>query len=172
MPASPTRGTLGGRLGAGFELARRRPGRGDPRRASRYDYRERGDSDVLTAGIAWASDLGRDNHLRLEGGSYSVGLEHPPARRSGEPFERQSDTGGGAALQFAQDRRLFHWSLGASHDISPGAGLGRAVTADNAFHRVSTAAGRRLTLGLDGNASRQRDLGDPGGPSIRGPTAP
>jgi hypothetical protein len=46
------------------------------------------------------------------------------------------------------------------------------VTADNAFVGLSTSVGRRLTLGLDGNVSRQRDLdreatgssGSPGSP--------
>jgi hypothetical protein len=148
--------TIGGRLGAGFDLARR--GRIEANLGvSRYDYRDRGDADVRTLGVAWASDLGRDNHVRVEAGSYSV---DSTLRRPGDPLtrERQSDNGWRGGLQFAQDRRLFHWSLGANHDISPGAGLGRAVTADNAFLGISTAVGRRLTLGLDGNVSRQRDL--------------
>jgi hypothetical protein len=152
--------TLGARLGAGFELAR--GGRIEATAGvSRYDYKERGDSDVRTAGIAWATGIGRDNHLRLEGGGYSVDSN---TRRPEGParFERQSDTGWRGGIQLAQDRQLFHGSLGASHDISPGAGLGRAVTADNASLAVSTAVGRRLILGLDGNASRQRDL-DQGG---------
>ena len=148
--------TLGGRLGAGFDLARR--GRIEGNLAvSRYDYGNGGDADARTLGVAWASDLGRDNHLRVEVGSYSV---DSTLRSASDPAarERQNDTGWRGGLQFAQDRRLFHWSLGANHDISPGAGLGRAVTADNAFLGISTAVGRRLTLGLDGNVSRQRDL--------------
>ena len=148
--------TIGGRLGAGFDLARR--GRIEANLGvSRYDYRDRGEADARTLGVAWASDLGRDNHFRVEVGSYSV---DSTLRRPGDPAarERQTDNGWRGGLQFAQDRRLFHWSLGASHDISPGAGLGRAVTADNAFLGLSTSVGRRLTLGLDGNVSRQRDL--------------
>jgi hypothetical protein len=148
--------TIGGRLGAGFDLARW--GRIEANLGvSRYDYRDRGESDARTIGVAWASNLGRDNHLRVEVGTYSVDstLQSPsdPLAR-----ERQTDNGFRGGFQFAQDRRLFHWSLGASHDISPGAGLGRAVTADNAFAGLSTSVGRRLTLGLDGNVSRQRDL--------------
>jgi hypothetical protein len=148
--------TIGGRLGAGFDLTR--SGRIEANLGiARYDYRDRGEADARTLGVAWASNLGRDNHLRIEVGSYSVDSTlripgDPPAR------ERQTDNGWRGGLQFAQDRRLFHWSLGASHDISPGAGLGRAVTADNAFLGLSTSVGRRLTLGLDGNVSRQRDL--------------
>jgi hypothetical protein len=148
--------TLGARLGAGFELAR--GSRIEAAlSASRYDYKERGLSDARTLGVAYATDLGADNHLRVEAGAYSVDSQ---LRQIDGPatLERQSDTGWRGGFQFAHDRRLFHWSLGANHDISPGAGLGRAVTADNAFLGVSTAVGRSVTLGLDGNVSRQRDL--------------
>ncbi|HEY3570327.1 MAG TPA: hypothetical protein VGP73_20520 [Thermoanaerobaculia bacterium] len=147
--------TLGARLGAAFELARGSRVEAAVG-AARYDYRQRGSSDVRTVGIAYATDIGRDNHLRLEGGAYSEDSTLRPA--AGFTAFRESDTGWRGSLQFARDERLFHWSLGASHDISPGAGLGRAVTADNAFLGLSTAIGRRLTLGLDGNVSRQRDL--------------
>jgi hypothetical protein len=148
--------TLGARLGAGFELVRGGQIEADLG-VSRYDYKERGSSDVRTLGVAWGADLGRDNHLRLEGGGYSVDSR---LRRLDGPatLERQSDTGWRGGIQFARDQRLFHWSLGANHDISPGAGLGRAVTADSAFLGLSTAVGRSWTFGLDGNASRQRDL--------------
>jgi hypothetical protein len=150
--------SLGGRLGAGFEF-----GRGQRIEANagvfRYDYKERGDSDVRTLGLAWATDIGRDNHLRIEAGSYSV---DSTVLRPGLPdaSESVSDSGWRGSLQFAQERRLFRWNLGASHDISPGSGLGRAVRADNAFAGISTVVRRNLTLGLDGNASRQRDLQD------------
>jgi hypothetical protein len=147
--------TLGARLGAAFEL-----NRGDRVEATvgaaRYDYRQRGSSDVRTVGISYATDAGRDNHVRVEGGAYSEDSTLRPV--AGFAAFRESDTGWRGSLQFARDERLFHWSLGASHDISPGAGLGRAVTADNGFLGLSTAIGRRLTLGLDGNVSRQRDL--------------
>jgi len=148
--------SLGGRLGVGFEFGRAQRIEAAAG-AFRYDYRERGDSDVRTLGLAWATDIGRDNHLRLEAGSYSV---DSTVLRPGVPdaSESVSDNGWRGSLQFAQERRLFHWSLGASHDISPGSGLGRAVTADNAFAGISTVVRRNLTLGLDGNASRQRDL--------------
>lgn len=149
--------TLGGRLGAAFELSR-----GQRIEAAagvdRYDYKRQGDSDVRTVGVAWATALGRSSHLRLEGGVYGVDSTIVPPGVPGAPAERVSDSGWRGGLQFAQERRLFHWNLGASHDISPGAGLGRAVTADNAFAGLSTAVGRHLTLGLDGSASRQRDL--------------
>ena len=150
--------SLGGRLGAAFEV-----GRAQRIEAAaglfRYDYKERGDSDVRTLGLAFGTEIGRDNHLRLEAGSYSVDstIRHPGLAL---PEETVSDSGWRGSLQFSQERRLFHWNLGASHDISPGSGLGRAVTADNAFAGVSTVVRRNLTLGLDGSASRQRDLED------------
>jgi hypothetical protein len=154
--------TLGARLGAGFELARGSRVEADLG-VERYDYKERGNADTRTLGIAYATDLGLANHLRAEAGAYSVdstvrplGGQVPAGGQAG--VDRQSDTGWRGGLQFARDQRLFHWSLGASHDISAGAGLGRPVTADNAFLGVSTAVGRSLTLGLDGNVSRQRDL--------------
>ncbi|HEY0511870.1 MAG TPA: hypothetical protein VGH73_08200 [Thermoanaerobaculia bacterium] len=148
---------LTGRIGAAFDLTR-----GQRVEAAagigRYDYKQLGSSDIRTLGIAYATDLGRSNHVRIEGGVYSVSSTVQP---SGTPAaaERFTDQGWRGALQLAGERRLFHWNLGLSHDISPGAGLGRAVTADNAFAGVSTAVGRHLTLGLDGNGSRQRDLG-------------
>jgi hypothetical protein len=155
--------TLGARLGAAFEL--NRGGRVEASAgAARYDYRQRGSSDVRTVGLSYATDIGRDNHIRLEGGAYSEDsalrpiLSQADSQAGGSAAFRESDTGWRGSLQFARDERLFHWSLGASHDISPGAGLGRAVTADNAFLGLSTAIGRRLTLGIDGNVSRQRDL--------------
>jgi hypothetical protein len=160
--------TLGGRLGAAFELER-----GSRVEAAlgvaRYDYRQRGTSDVRTLGVAYATDLGRDNHLRIEAGAFSA--SSTLRRFDGLDAVRESDSGWRGGLQFARDERLFHWTLGASHDISPGAGLGRPVTADNGFLGVSRAAGRRLTLGLDGNVSRQRDLSPPEagqGPSLPG----
>ncbi|HEY4597035.1 MAG TPA: hypothetical protein VIJ02_11580 [Thermoanaerobaculia bacterium] len=150
--------TLGARLGAAFELAR-----GSRLEAAlgadRYDYRQRGSSDVVTLGLAWATDLGRANHLRLEGGAYSERSDLRPANLPAVGLAvRQDDKGWRGGLQFARDERLFHWTLGASHDISPGAGLGYSVTADNGFLGLSTAVGRRLILGLDGNLSRQRNL--------------
>src|SRR4051812_2353133 len=148
--------TLGGRLGAAFELAHGSRVEADLG-VARYDYRQRGTSDVRTLGVAYATDLGHDNHLRIEAGGFSA---DSTLRQVDGLFVagRQRETGWRGGIQFARDERLFHWTLGASHDISPGAGLGRPVTADNAFLGFSTAVGRRLTLGLDGNVSRQRDL--------------
>ena len=73
--------TLGGRLGAAFDLtAGSAIEAAAGARALRL--RDRGDADVRTLGLAWATDLGRDNHLRIEGGAYSV---DSTLRRPGDP---------------------------------------------------------------------------------------
>lgn len=161
---------LGARIGAGFDLKRGHrievaAGVGQ------FDYRDRGDADVRTLGVAWAYDLTPSNHLRLEAGAYSVdsterllrvlpgGPDDPGAPAVTETvLARESRQGWRGGLQFAQERQLLRWALGLSHDISPGAGLGRAVEADNAFVGLSVPVGRRLEFGLDGNASRQNAL--------------
>jgi len=166
--------SLGARLGAGFELARGRRLEAAAGLA-RYDYRDRGDADVRTLGLAYAFDVGRSSHLRLEGGVYSVDstlrsqVVEPDGIR--ETVENGSDQGWRGSAQLAQERQRFRWALGLSHDISPGAGLGRAVVADNAFLGVSVPLTRRLELGLDGSGSRQSDVtggaaGDAGSPEL------
>ncbi|HEX6903275.1 MAG TPA: hypothetical protein VF789_26400 [Thermoanaerobaculia bacterium] len=165
--------TLGGRMSASWELAEGRllealAG------SSRFDYGDQGDSDVLTFGLAYAMAVGRDSLLRVEGGTYSVeskrtvlllpppvpgvppGSEPEPVPAAGEV--REEDDGWRGSLQFSQSRRLFRWGLGVSHDISAGAGLGRAVEADNAYVDVSWPVSRQWELGLDGNASRQTEI--------------
>lgn len=162
--------TLGARLGASWEVQEGRRIEATAG-ASRFDYGDRGDSDVLTLGLAYAAEVGRDSLLRLEAGAYSVEstrtvllLPPPVPGVPGEPEpvpgtqERESDEGWRGALHFSQRRQLFRWGFGASHDISPGAGLGRAVEADNAFLDLSWPLGRQWELGLDGNASRQKDV--------------
>jgi hypothetical protein len=160
---------LGASIGAGFDLERGHrievaAGVGQ------FDYQDRGDADVRTVGVAWAYDLTPANHLRLEGGAYSVDSTErllrvlPDPEDPGAPgvtetvLSREEEQGWRGGLQFAQERQLIRWALGLSHDISPGAGLGRAVEADNAFLGLSVPVGRRLELGLDGNASRQNAL--------------
>jgi hypothetical protein len=149
-----------GRLGASFELDRGRQVE-VAADAGRYDYGDRGDASVRTFGVAWATGLGKSSRLRLEGGAFAVNSTRrltPPL--AGEPaFASSADHGWRGGLQFARDQRLFHWALGLSHDVSPGAGLGRAAKADSAFLGISTTSvGRRLTLALDANGSRQRDV--------------
>lgn len=164
---------LDARIGTGFEVAR-----GQRIEASagvgQYDYKERGDADIRTLGIAWASDFWRSSHIRLEAGAFSVDStervrlivvpdppdpgepEDPPVVR--EVVTKEEAEGFRGSLQFSQERRFLRWALGLSHDVSPGSGLGRAVEADNAFLGLSFPVGRRLELGLDGSASRQNSL--------------
>ena len=151
-----------GRLGASVELDRGRQAE-VAADAGRYDYGALGEASVRTFGVAWATGLGKSSRLRLEAGGYSVDSTRrarPLPGQPGEPaLESSSDQGWRGGLQFARDQRLFHWALGLSHDVSPGAGLGRAAKADNAFLGISTTSiGRRLTLALDVNGSRQRDV--------------
>jgi len=163
---------LNARIGAGFDLER-----GHRIEAAaglgQYDYKERGDADVRTVGLAWVFN-GQSNHLRLEGGAFWAestdrrilvlpGEPGPP----GEPdlpgetrtvLLQESDQGWRGGVQFSQERQLLRWALGLTHDISPGSGVGRAVEADNAFVGLSFPIGRQLELGLDGSGSRQNDL--------------
>ena len=173
--------TLGATVGAGWELVR---GRRIEAAAgtSRFDYGDRGESDVLTFGLAYATALGRNGLLRVEGGAYSVDSTRPvflfpppvpgvepepePVPEVGE--EEETDEGWRGSLQYSQRRQLFRWAFGLSHDISAGAGLGRAVEADNAFVDISWPIGRQWEIGLDGNASRQTDVSDT--PLIAGQT--
>lgn len=165
--------TLDARIGAGFEVAR-----GQRIEAAagvgQYDYKERGDADIRTLGIAWASDFWRSSHVRLEAGAFSVDSTErirlivvpdppDPGEPEGPPVVREVETkesaeGFRGSLQFSQERRFVRWALGLSHDVSPGSGLGRAVEADTAFVGLSVPVGRRLELGLDGSASRQNSL--------------
>lgn len=159
--------TLDARIGAGFEVAR-----GQRIEAAagvgQYDFQDRGDADIRTLGIAWASDFWRSSHIRLEAGAFSVDStervrmivipdpEEPPVVR--EVVTKESTEGFRGNLQFSQERRFVRWALGLSRDVSPGSGLGRAVEADTASAGLSFPVGRRLELGLDGSASRQNSL--------------
>lgn len=109
---------LVGRLGAGFELARGRRVEISAD-AGRYDYGERGEADIRSAGLAWSTELGRSSRLRLEGGAYSADSTLRLTSVEGEPFfVGRSDHGWRGGAQLSQDRRRFHWGLGLSHDIS------------------------------------------------------
>jgi hypothetical protein len=153
-----------GRLGASFALDRGQSVE-VAADAGRYDYGDRGEADVRSFGLAWATDLGRSSHLRLEGGAYSVDSTLRFTDVEGAPvFVGSQDQGWRGNAQFSQERRLFRWAVGLAPDVSPGAGLGRAAQADNVFLGISTTVvGRQLTLGLDANGSRQREIaGDSG----------
>lgn len=144
--------TLAARIGAGFELARDR--RFDVlATAGTYDFggspadpagRE---ADVQTLGAGWQQPFFRDGRFRVEAGMFNVALEE------------DEQTGWRGALDLSRQLETFGWSLGARHDVSAGAGLGRATEVDSAFAGVSaTTLGRRLVLGLDGSFSRHADL--------------
>jgi hypothetical protein len=113
------------------------------------------EADVRTLLASYAQPLGRFTRLRLEAGSFYVDSKQPS--RLGEPVPA-SKTGWRGGVQLSQERRLVHWNAGYRHDVDPGYGVARAVEADNAFAGVSANLGRRLTLGVDGNGARQRDL--------------
>lgn len=161
---------LGARIGAGFSFGRAQRVEAVAS-LGQYDYKERGDADVGTFGVAWSTDFWRSSHVRVEAGAFSVDSTErirtitvpDPADPDDEPVLRETvvkDSANGfrGSLQLSQERRFVRWALGLSHDVSPGAGLGRAVEADNAFVGLSFPVGRRLELGLDGSGSRQNDL--------------
>jgi hypothetical protein len=135
--------------------------------SSVFSYENGRETDVQTLGLGYERPLGRDVRLSLEGGAYWVEVSEPGRVDPTDPTvpaapEEESKTGWRGGLTFAQQLELFRWDAGYRHDVAPGYGLGRESVADTAFAGVSTNIGRRLTLGLDGNASRQRDIDDEG----------
>ncbi|MFL6202847.1 MAG: hypothetical protein ACJ76J_27075 [Thermoanaerobaculia bacterium] len=144
--------TLAARIGVGVELA-------EDRRldvlatAGTYDFggspaepagRE---ADVQTLGAGWQQPFLRDGRFRVEAGLFNLA-----------PDEGSEQTGWRGAMELSRQLELFGWSLGARHDVSAGAGLGRATEVDSAFAGLSTNVGRQLVLGLDGSFSRHDDL--------------
>jgi hypothetical protein len=180
--------TLSGRIGLGFQLA---PDRrldilategtydfGDGRGTALRRLGRNGEADVQTLGLGWTQAFLREGQLRVEAGVFSVDSVRIVALGTdveGQPLQEvrveESDTGWRGALGLSRQLELFGWSVGYRHDVSAGAGFGRAVQVDNAFAGVSTRIGRGLTLGLDANASRHSDLSggetDPGDPRLR-----
>lgn len=167
---------LSGRVGFGFRLA---PDRRLDITATdgTYDFGEgrgtelrrlgrNGEADVQTASAGWTQSILREGQFRIEAGVYSVDSHRIVAvpGEEGEPLQEvrvaEEHTGWRGAFGLSRQLELFGWNLGYRHDVSAGAGLGRAVQVDNAFAGVSTRIGRNLVLGLDGNASRQEDLSD------------
>jgi hypothetical protein len=167
--------TLSGRLGLGFQLA---PDRrldllgtsgtydfGDGRGTGLRQLGRNGEADVQTLSLGWTQDFLREGQFRIEGGVFSVDSTRVVALGTdveGQPLEEvrveEEETGWRGAVNLSRRLELFDWNLGYRHDISAGAGFGRAVQVDNAFAGVSTRLGRSLILGLDANASRHRDL--------------
>lgn len=127
------------------------------------------DSAHLTA--AFDTRLGRDVRLRLEGGAWAVEDEQPerllvpdPGDPTGPVAPQATDeddgerTGWRGGFTLSRDARLLGWSLGYRHDVGAGVGVGRVTEVDTAFAGLGFEIGRRLTLGVDGSASRSRDL--------------
>jgi hypothetical protein len=105
--------------------------------------------------------------------------ETPGEEVPGEPTEpitpptvvrETQEDGWRGGIGISQRRELFSWNLGYRHDLSAGYGLGRAAAADNAYAGISTVFGRSVTLGLDGNISRQRELGERENGTVAGVT--
>jgi hypothetical protein len=164
--------TLGGRLGWGFDIT-------EDRRfevtatAGQFDFEERGEADVQTLGLSYGDAWGLGGRWSIEAGVFTVDSTRrralvalpdtsdtpPDTPAETEVVEvEENDTGWRGGLRVSQQRRLFGWNLGYRHDVSAGFGLGQATEADSLFAGISTTFGRRLTVGLDGNASRHRDL--------------
>ena len=142
-----------------------------------FSYENGRETDVRTLGLGYERPLGRNVQLALEGGAFRVEVSDPgraPAPVDPVPVDpeapplptdtsspaEESKTGWRGGLRFSQQLQLFAWNAGFRHDVAPGYGLGRETVGDNAFVGVSTSIGRQLTLGLDANASRQRDIDD------------
>lgn len=129
----------------------------------KFEYEDGRDADVRLASIYYDFLLGRRTRARIDAGAFSVQsvsfvpLVPEVAETPLVPVDAK-DSGWRGGVQLSSQGDLFNWSLGYRHDISAGYGLGRAAEADNAFFGLSRALGRSVTVGLDGSASRQRDL--------------
>lgn len=145
--------TLGANLGAGFRFAEDRR-LGFSAGLALYTWEDDREADVQTLGLSYAHPIGRSSGFEVEAGSFNIDVTEPA-----EP-EEESTTGWRGALSFHQQRELFQWNAGYRHDISAGYGLGTPSEVDSVFLGLSTNVGRRLTLGLDGNASRHEDVLD------------
>lgn len=143
-----------------------------------FSYENGRETDVRTLGVGYTRPLGRNVRLSLEGGAFWVevaepgrpGLIDPDPTDPPDPAvlqEEESKTGWRGGVRFSQELQLFRWEAGYRHDVAPGYGLGREAVVNNGFVGVSTSIGRQLTLGLDANASRQRDIDDEGDDASR-----
>ena len=134
-----------------------------------FSWQDGRTANVETVNAAWTQTFGRETRLRLEGGAFhldATGNGRRLAPGGVQIPDRQSGWRGG--VQAGQQRRLLQWDAAVRHDISPGYGLGRPAIADSAFLGLSSHVGRNLTVGLDGSASRQRELGGTLTPGVNG----
>ena len=165
--------TLAGRLGWSFDLTEDRSIAAIAT-AGQFEF-ERGEADVQTFGLSYSDAWGRDGHWSIEAGAFfadstqrrvlvvlpdASGVLPATDPETAVSEVEESDSGWRGGLQASQRLRFVNWNVGYRHDVSAGYGLGQATEADSLFADVSRSFGRRLTLGLDGNASRHRDLGD------------
>lgn len=154
--------SVGADLGAAFHFDRERELEFTAG-VERFSWERGREARVRTLEATYAHPFGKFTRLRLEAGSFYVEQRQPGVIDPAQPEAfTASKTGWRGGVQIDQERRLFRWNVGYRHDVAPGYGVARAVEADNAFLGVSTSfanrTGRGLTLGIDGNGSRQRDL--------------
>jgi hypothetical protein len=138
--------SIGADIGAAFHLDRERDLEFTAG-MERFSWESGREAKVRTLEASYNHPFGRFVRLRLEAGSFYV-----------EPRQSASKTGWQGGLRLSREGRLLHWNTGYRHDVAPGYGVARAVEADNAFFGLSSNVGRRLTLGVDGSGSRQRDI--------------
>lgn len=149
--------SLGADVGAAFHFDRERELEFTAG-TERFSWERGREARVRTLEATYAHPFGRFVRMRLEAGSFYVEQRQPRVTDPQPEAFTASKTGWRGGAQISREGRLFHWNVGYRHDVAPGYGVARAVEADNAFLGTSTQIGRRLTLGVDGNASRQRDL--------------
>lgn len=161
--------TVGGHLGAAWRWTAEHTLQADAS-TEVFSYENGRETDVYRAGLGYDRPLGRNIRLALEGGAFWVKASEPgnltdlsnPSDRSDVTPLVDSRTGWRGGLRVSQQLQLVHWEAGYRHDVAPGYGFGRESVVNTGFASVSTSIGRALTLGLDGNASRHREIEDDG----------
>lgn len=169
--------TLGGRFGAAWRWTEDHTLEATAG-AGVFSYENGRETEVRTLGLGYSRPLGRDVRLSLEAGAFQVEasrLGRAPAVVDPDsdpidptdptepsdplsPAEEESKAGWRGAVRLSQQLELLRWDAGYRHDVAPGYGLGREAVVDSGFVGVSTNIGRQLVLGLDANASRQREI--------------
>jgi hypothetical protein len=175
--------TLGGRLGAAWRWTEDHTFEATAS-SGVFSYENGRETDVRTLGLGYSRPLGQNIRLSLEAGTFWVEASQPgrvdpdpidptdptdptDPGVSTLPAEEESTTGWRGGLRFSQQLQLFSWNAGYRHDVAPGYGLGRESEVDTGFVGIATSIGRALTLGLDGNASRHREITDEDAASAR-----
>lgn len=162
--------TLGANLGAAYNWTERQVFEATAG-TELFEFENGRETDVQTLGLGYIHPLGESAEFHFEAGIFSVEtvrrgrapvVNGEPGTGPTEPRELRDveATGWRGAVSFSQRRRLFGWDAGYRHDVRPGYGLGRETEVDNLFAGISTSIGRRLLLGLDGNASWHGDVED------------